>query len=166
MAIDEWMEVATVRHLIWKHFQVLTEKVNEETNRMKIIKVLTLLNNSEDLICIDEDAYKFLNESGIDKTILKREILEFAEAWVRVIEEIDVIVNALPYKNFDDIIESVHVCDTCGKPVLEGYCAGTGETGYFCSTECMLYSMPYSQYINEYCADASYYSTWDIKELI
>ena len=32
--------------------------------------------------------------------------------------------------------EDIRHCDTCGKPMSEGYCAGDGEN-YYCSDECL-----------------------------
>ena len=58
------------------------------------------------------------------------------------------------------IIEE-RICDTCYKPMNEGYCINGGEE-YYCSDEC-LYKVYTKEEWDEICSgnDDSYWTEWD-----
>lgn len=75
-------------------------------------------------------------------------------------EAVSILVEWMQSYNPNDYkeIESVLVCDICGKPMKEGYyIMGT----YYCSPECLHKDYSDEEYTKLYDADEAYWTEWE-----
>lgn len=171
VAIDAAMETALVRAIVAKRFNQI-QNSNPITNlRERVLKAIHVLDNESmthaEADLKGNDMWDYLYADGKSE----RQIMDYYEAvhrfcraWEFVFAKIDGLLKKYPTWDFNTVYESIHICDNCHLPVLEGYVAGTEEYGHYCSTECMLIHMPFSQYVEEFYRGVSYYTDYNLEE--
>lgn len=165
------MDTALIRAIIAKRFDMIQNSINNPNLRERVWQTIKTLDSEAmhetEAALKGTDMWDYMYGDGRSEHQIMEyydKVHDFCRAWEYVLGKIDALLKKYPGWDFDTVYESVHICDNCYKPVLQGYFAGEGKSGHFCSTECMLFYIPFSQYVLDYHNGVSYFSEWNIED--
>lgn len=103
---------------------------------------------------------------NVDMKTLLQKYYEDQVEYMESLSKEDLIQFAFDYSSLDEVdLGITHAyCDTCGKPMSEGYCLDDGET-YYCSDECLFVNgYTPEERDKDYENGSLYWTTWEEDE--